>query len=196
MNRFKDSKIFLSYAYGILIVLIFYNIYLRGYLRDYSIYNLKFFYILNLLIFPSIILLYLFLKFNFKKLKSILFLLLIFLSFLNLTICYKAKKEIKEYEYGMINSVKLISLKESYMGKIYFYRDDCPACKVLTEKIKWCNKKGKEKILMYNTNSDLKNKRKIIKKYNISTVPIVINIDKYGNVKDITTEIIKKLNNI
>ncbi|WP_144015213.1 thioredoxin domain-containing protein [Peptoniphilus porci] len=96
----------------------------------------------------------------------------------------------------MINSVKLISLKESYMGKIYFYRDDCPACKVLTEKIKWCNKKGKEKILMYNTNSDLKNKRKIIKKYNISTVPIVINIDKYGNVKDITTEIIKKLNNI
>ncbi|WP_019137931.1 MULTISPECIES: thioredoxin domain-containing protein [Peptoniphilus] len=193
MNRINKSKIFLSYAYGILIILIAYNIYLNGYLRDYSIYNLKLFYRLNLLIFPSIILLYLFLKYNYKKLKLILCLLFVFLFFLNLSIFNQAKKEIIEYEYGTINSLKLIRLNKSYVGKIYFYRDDCPACKNLTEKIKVYNKKREEKILMYNTNSDLKNKNKIIKKYNISTVPTVVNIDKYGNVKDITAEIIKSI---
>ncbi len=193
MNRINKSKIFLSYAYGILIILIAYNTYLNGYLRDYSIYNFKLFYRLNLLIFPSIILLYLFLKYNFKKIKLILCLLFVFLFFLNLSIFNQAKKEITEYEYGTINSLKIIGLKKSYAGKIYFYRDDCPACKNLTEKIKAYNKKREEKILMYNTNSDLKNKSKIIKKYNISTVPTVVNIDKYGNVKDITAEIIKSI---
>lgn len=47
---------------------------------------------------------------------------------------------------------------------------------------------------MYNTNVSSSIKKIVIEKYNVSYVPMVIEIDDKGNTKDITAEFIKNNN--
>ncbi|MET3617963.1 thiol-disulfide isomerase/thioredoxin [Peptoniphilus olsenii] len=178
----------------VLILLILTNFYLNGYLRDYSIYKYDFLYKTNLIIFPCLILLYEYLKKDLQKLKIVLYVFLIFLLVFNFYLNTKVNKSISEYKIGSVNSTNLINIDKNYVGKIYFYRDDCPACEQLTEKIKDYNKKRERKILMYNTNVSSSIKKIVIEKYNVSYVPMVIEIDDKGNTKDITAEFIKNNN--
>lgn len=188
MNEDKLNKSVLSMGLCLLILLIAFNFYLIGYLRDYGVYNYKHLFNLNLIALPMGLLWYLYLKFDFRKIKFVLYPFLIALSILNIYFTIEAKKTIFDYEVGYINYAKLMKLKESYVGRVYFFRDDCPHCRNLTEKIREYNKKTEDKILMYNTNSDFQNKEKVIKEYNIVSVPMVIVIDGDGKVQEITSE--------
>ncbi|MDU5806943.1 MAG: hypothetical protein E6Z55_05635 [Peptoniphilus harei] len=107
MNKTKFNKIALSSAYGLLILLIALNFYLSGYLRDYSIYDYNFLYALNLLIIPSLALLYFYLSKGLGKLKFLLYFLLLALFFLNIFIFKEARGRINNYEEGNIRSVEL-----------------------------------------------------------------------------------------
>ena len=107
MNKTKTNKIVLSSAYGLLLLLIAFNFYLNGYLRDYSIYDYNFFYGLNLLIIPSLVLLYFYLKKDLGKLKPLLYFLLIGMFFSNIFIFNEARGRISSYEEGNIKSVEL-----------------------------------------------------------------------------------------
>ena len=107
MNKTKFNKIVLSSAYGLLILLIAFNFYLSGYLRDYSIYDYNFLYAVNLLIIPSLALLYFYLSKGLGKLKFILYFLFLALFFLNIFIFKEARERISNYEEGNIKSVEL-----------------------------------------------------------------------------------------
>lgn len=107
MNKTKFNKVVLSSAYGLLILLIAFNFYLSGYLRDYSIYDYNFLYALNLLIIPSLALLYFYLSKDLGKLKFILYFLFLALFFLNIFIFKEARGRINNYEEGNIRSVEL-----------------------------------------------------------------------------------------
>lgn len=107
MNKTKFNKVVLSSAYGLLILLIAFNFYLSGYLRDYSIYDYNFLYALNLLIIPSLALLYFYLSKDLGKLKFLLYFLLLALFFLNIFIFKEARGRINNYEEGNIRSVEL-----------------------------------------------------------------------------------------
>lgn len=107
MNKTKFNKVLLSSAYGLLILLIAFNFYLSGYLRDYSIYDYNFLYFLNLLIIPSLALLYFYLSKGLGKLKFILYFLFLALFFLNIFIFKEARERISNYEEGNIKSVEL-----------------------------------------------------------------------------------------
>ena len=107
MNKTKFNKVVLSSAYGLLILLIAFNSYLSGYLRDYSIYDYNFLYALNLLIIPSLALLYFYLSKDLGKLKFLLYFLLLALFFLNIFIFKEARGRINNYEEGNIRSVEL-----------------------------------------------------------------------------------------
>lgn len=107
MNKTKFNKFVLSSAYGLLILLIAFNFYLSGYLRDYSIYDYNFLYAVNLLIIPSLALLYFYLSKGLGKLKFILYFLFLALFFLNIFIFKEARERISNYEEGNIKSVEL-----------------------------------------------------------------------------------------
>lgn len=107
MNKTKFNKVVLSSAYGLLILLIAFNFYLSGYLRDYSIYDYNFLYAVNLLIIPSLALLYFYLSKGLGKLKFILYFLFLALFFLNIFIFKEARGRISNYEEGNIKSVEL-----------------------------------------------------------------------------------------
>lgn len=107
MNKTKFNKVVLSSAYGLLILLIAFNFYLSGYLRDYSIYDYNFLYAVNLLIIPSLALLYFYLSKGLEKLKFILYFLFLALFFLNIFIFKEARGRISNYEEGNIKSVEL-----------------------------------------------------------------------------------------
>lgn len=107
MNKTKFNKVVLSSAYGLLILLIAFNFYLSGYLRDYSIYDYNFLYAVNLLIIPSLALLYFYLSKGLGKLKFILYFLFLALFFLNIFIFKEARGRINNYEEGNIKSVEL-----------------------------------------------------------------------------------------
>lgn len=107
MDKTKSNKIALALAYGLLTILIAFNFYLSGYLRDYSIYDYNFLYSLNLLIIPFLALLYFYLSKGLRKLKILLYFLLIAMFFLNIFIFKEARGRINNYEEGNIKSVEL-----------------------------------------------------------------------------------------
>ncbi len=186
MKEDKFNKITLTALYALLTIFIGINFYFTGYLRDYSIYDLDFLMKINLIIFPSLIILFMYLKRGSHKLKLVLYLIFVFLFVLNVYLNLEIKESISKYESGSISSADLMNLDDNYVGKIYFYRDDCPSCKDLTKKIRKYNKGTDMKILMYNTNDDLLTKEEIIKKYGVIYVPMIISIDEDGHVNDVT----------
>lgn len=107
MNKTKFNKIALTSAYGLLILLIAFNFYLNGYLRDYSIYDYNFLYALNLLIIPSLALLYFYLSKGLGKLKFLLYFLLLAMFLLNIFIFKEARGRISNFEVANIRSVEL-----------------------------------------------------------------------------------------
>lgn len=116
MNKTKINKIVLASAYGLLLLLIAFNFYLSGYLRDYSIYDYNFFYALNLLIIPSLALLYFYLKKESGKLKLPLYFLLAALFFINIFIFSQANKSINEYQEGPLSSLELTHINNKFRG--------------------------------------------------------------------------------
>jgi|GEM_PF-5783613 len=188
MKNNNINKIVLSIEFVALLLLVSFNFYLIGYLRDYSIYNYKFLFNLNLIILPITLIFYFYLKNDYRILKFILYFSFTSLLILNIYFNSYAHKSISIYEIGHIDSITLSNMQNNYIGKIYFYKDDCPLCKNLTAKIESYNKLHEEKILMYNTNSDLKNKDKFIKHYNITGVPAIVKVNYDGEIYDITND--------
>lgn len=116
MNKSKTNKIVLASAYGLLLLLIAFNFYLNGYLRDYSIYDYNFLYALNLLIIPSLALLYFYLKKESGKLKLPLYFLLAALFFINIFIFSQANKSISDYQEGPLSSLDITHIKNDFIG--------------------------------------------------------------------------------
>lgn len=116
MNKTKINKIVLASAYGLLLLLIAFNFYLNGYLRDYSIYDYNFFYALNLLLIPSLALLYFYLKKESGKLKLPLYFLLAALFFINIFIFSQANKSIKDYQEGPLSSLEITHINKKFIG--------------------------------------------------------------------------------
>ncbi|WP_071025364.1 hypothetical protein [Peptoniphilus raoultii] len=111
MHKNKSNEIILSVGFCLLILLIAFNFYLIGYLRDYGVYNYKHLFNLNLMALPMGLLWYLYLKLDLKKIKFILYPFLIALLILNIYFTVEAKKNISDYESSNINSLELLKLK-------------------------------------------------------------------------------------
>lgn len=111
MHKNKSNEIILSVGFCLLILLIAFNFYLIGYLRDYVVYNYKHLFNLNLMALPMGLLWYLYLKLDLKKIKFILYPFLIALLILNIYFTVEAKKNISDYESSNINSLELLKLK-------------------------------------------------------------------------------------
>lgn len=116
MNKTKINKIVISSAYGLLLLLIAFNFYLNGYLRDYSIYDYNFLYALNLLIIPSLALLYFYLKKESGKLKLPLYFLLAALFFINIFIFSQANKSINDYQEGALSFFEITHINNNFRG--------------------------------------------------------------------------------